>query len=36
MIVPTGRPFSAEFERWGFVTDPYHRGRRGRTHTLNA
>jgi hypothetical protein len=22
MIVPTGRPFSAEFERWGFVTDP--------------
>src|SRR5262249_36840217 len=35
-LVPTGRPFSAEFERWGFVTDPYHRGRRGRTHTLNA
>jgi hypothetical protein len=29
-------PSSAEFERWGFVTDPYHRGRRGRTHTLNA
>jgi hypothetical protein len=27
---------SAEFERWGFVTDPYHRGRRGRIHTLNA
>jgi hypothetical protein len=36
MIVPTGMPSSAEFERWGFVTDPYHRGRRGRTHTLNA
>jgi len=36
MIVPTGRPFGAEFEQWGFVTDPYHRGRRGRTHTLNA
>jgi hypothetical protein len=36
MIVPMGRPSSAEFERWGFVTDLYHRGRRGRTHTLNA
>ena len=22
MIEPTGRPSSAEFERWGFVTDP--------------
>ena len=35
MIAPTGRPSGADFERWGFVTDPYHRGRPGRTHTLN-
>src|SRR5437899_8931279 len=36
MIVRTGRPFSAEFERLAFVTDPYHQSHRGRTHTLNG
>ena len=31
-----GQAFQRRIQRWGFVTDPYHRGHRGRTHTLNA